>query len=501
MKKLRMISLLLILTFSFSVKAEVFVEIDCNGKEIESDKNVTCELNLIYEEVSINDVELSYNTNLDINFKGENGFTVNNTGNKVSLHTDEALYDEIMNSTVIMSFTLSSNDKVNEEEIVGFYNIKINKNDDELVDDVEEKFTIIKPKEEVKLDNICTLDSITVEEEKVKNFNKEVYEYRDIKVQKEVIFIDAVRTSDKSMATGLGNVIVPKGETIERDIIVTALDGTKNVYKLFITNIMPKVTITPVPKVASEEILPDEKVEVKSNDNKLKTLELYNNKKQIDFKFDITKDKYDINVDDISKITIKATLNFSKASFVNLFGPRDVTLDLEDNEILIKVKAENGDIKIYTLNIHVIKKDSDNTLLSLKVNDQVINLEDEEYEIKVTNDISKTKIEAISKSNKAIVEYEDIDLALGDNKVNIIVKAENGDTKEYVVNVIREEEIIASDEINNIAEDIDIPKEESSNTLYYIIGGVIVATILTIIVVIYIIKKKKSKKIEIIEEI
>ena len=47
-----------------------------------------------------------------------------------------------------------------------------------------------------------------------------------------------VRTSNKSNVIGLGNVMVLPGETIERDIVVTAENKQEKTYKLFITNTM-----------------------------------------------------------------------------------------------------------------------------------------------------------------------------------------------------------------------------------------------------------------------
>ena len=573
MKKLRIISLLIILSFSFSVKAEVFIELDCNGKEITSNTSVTCEANLIYEEVSINDIELSYQTNLNVEFIPMNGFTITNSNNKVSLHTDTALYDEIMNSTVIMNFTLSANDKANELEKIVFQNIKINHSNEEVIDDIEQSFTVRLKKEEAKLDNVCTLDSITIDKEKIPNFSKDTKEYRDIYVKNEIVFIDAIRTSNKSSATGLGDVRVPKGETIRRDVIVTAEDGTKNTYKLFITNTTPKekATISPLPQVTIKVTIspsPSEETSIKveekekSNDNTLKKLELYNGKEKINFSFDSKKDNYDIKIEqgEIKKLSIKAETNDSKASFVANYGPRDVIIKYGDNKIILKIKAENGDEKTITLNVNYLdNRDKDNTLLSLKVNDKIIDLTNDLLEITLPNDVDKTKVEAVAKSSKATIKYEDIDLKVGDNTITITVIAENDTTKEYVIKVIREKDeeatlenieiigynlafskdkkeyalkinndvnkldikiiptnieyeisgnndlvsgskiVIKVNDSNSLSEyTIDIIKESSSNIIYYIIVGIL---ILAGGLIIYFARKKKSKQTPIIEEI
>lgn len=482
MKKLRILVLLIILAFSFSVEAKVVLKVNCNGEEINSDKLITCEGWLSYATEGINDIEIKYNTNLNIEFNSVKGFTINKENNKVLIHTDVPLYDDIMFSSKIMEFTLSSNDKCAEEENVSFNNIKINNSDEVSVGNVTKSFSVILPKEEEVIpkegnDNneeivneiipssICTLDTITIDKVKVSGFDKNKFEYKGITINKEIPFIDAIRTDDKSSASGLGNVLVPMGETVKRELIVLAEDGTKCVYKLYITNITPKPTITLAPIVEDKEELnvPDE--EVKSNDNTLKSLEVYSNKKKVDFKFDRTKDVYNIEVIDTNKVTIKATLNDSKASFDNIFKPKDVTLDLEDNEVLIKVIAENGDSKIYKLNIHVTKKDTDNTLSLLKINDEVINLADKKYEVKLPNNVTKTKIEAIANSDKSTIKYEDIDLIVGDNNVKITVTSEDGKYKEYDINVIREEEKISFERIEITGYDINFSKDKKSYTL------------------------------------
>ena len=460
MKKLRIFVLLFILTFSFSVNAEVFLEIDCNSKDIES--MVTCEGNLIYETEGINDIELSYQTNLDIKFKEVSGFTINNLDGKVTIHTDNTLYDELMNSTKIMEFTLSSNDKVKEKEEVKFSNIKINKKNDIIVDDVIEEFNVLLTKKEIKKSSVCTLDSITVDNKLIDGFSKDKNEYHNINVNNEVVFIDAVRTDDKSSTVNLGNVRVPKGETIENDIIVTAEDGTKNIYKLFITNITSKE----VKKDDVDELkIPDEAD--KSSDNTLKVLELYNENKKIDFKYDKKKDIYDINIDEVLDVlTIKAVLNDNKARFIKNYGPRDIKLAYGDNKVLIRIQAENNEEKTITLNINYKDNRSVNNSLSLlKINDIEVNLADEELKVVLPYEVDKTKIEAVAIDEKAKVQFDDIELSVGDNEVNITVTAENGETNEYDVDVIREEEKIYFEDIIVNGYDIGFSKYESSYTL------------------------------------
>lgn len=90
----------------------------------------------------------------------------------------------------------------------------------------------------------------------------------------------------------------------------------------------------------------------------------------------------------------------------------------------------------------VINVGTDNTLSSLKVAGQDIQLVDDqlEYSITVANDVTKADVEAILNNNSASITsmvYPE-ELAEGENTVTIVVTAENGDEKVYTIKVTRE---------------------------------------------------------------
>lgn len=437
MKKIRILVILFILSFSFTVKAEVLLEIDCNNKTIDASNSITCEGNFVYEDVIINDIEMEYETNLNINFKEVSDFKLTKNGNKINIHPSSPLEGIIIDSRVIFQVILSGNDNLNENEKLTFKNIKINNSSSFEIEDVSEMFSVTKI--EKILDNTNTLEKITINTEKIDSsnplnsftiydkeivgFDKNKLEY-DIKVDKEIVRVKALGTSTKSSIENLGDFRVSNQETITREIKVKAENGDIRVYKLNITNTSP---------IEKEEL---------SKDNTLKIVELLFNKEHIAFDFDSKIDNYDIKVTgDVDKLKIKAETNDSKAHFDKKYGPRDIKLAYGNNKVVLKVYSEEGFSKVYTFNINRLdERDSDNALNFLKINGKEIILGDKsDYEISLSNDISKTEIEAVANSSKANVNYEDIDLSDGENNVTVSVTAENGEEKEYHINVIREE--------------------------------------------------------------
>ena len=215
--------------------------------------------------------------------------------------------------------------------------------------------------------------------------------------------------------TGKHDLKVGKNQFIIR---VIAENGSKKTYTINIT-----------------------REESKSNNNYLKSLTLSNG--SINFKKTTT--EYNIDVSkDIDKITIGATLEDSKSSFENGFGPREVNLSLGNNTMYIKVKSESGQVKTYTLNINRDDgRDSDSSLKNIKLSSGKLkfNKDTLEYKVTVEYNIDKMQIEATPNSKKAKVTINGNDnLSVGDNVFKINVEAENGKVTIYSINVVRKEQ-------------------------------------------------------------
>lgn len=86
-----------------------------------------------------------------------------------------------------------------------------------------------------------------------------------------------------------------------------------------------------------------------------------------------------------------------------------------------------------------VNKDSDNSLKSLSIDDQKLNPEFNkdtlEYSVELENNIEKIKINAEPTSSKSSIKgIGEIDVKEGLNKIEVVVTAENGSTRTYVIN-------------------------------------------------------------------
>ena len=224
-------------------------------------------------------------------------------------------------------------------------------------------------------------------------------------------------TDSKSKVSGLGTKKLSYGKNTF-SIVVTSESGKKRTYSVIVTR-------------------PDNR----SSNNNLKSLSI--DKGNISFNKNTTSYKVNVN-SDVASIKISATVGDSKAGFVSGSGPRSVNLKYGDNKIQIKVKAENGDIKTYTLTVN--RKDnrsSDSKLSSLSILPVEINFDKNitTYNSIVPYDISSVKLSYAANDSKAKVEIVGKEnLIVGNNKIVVKVTAENETVTNYTLNIVRQKE-------------------------------------------------------------
>ena len=161
-----------------------------------------------------------------------------------------------------------------------------------------------------------------------------------------------------------------------------------------------------------------------SNDNTLKSITVDNQEFKVEDNLEyVTKQE---------KVDIEAIPNDLNA----LVKISNVNLELGENKITITVTAEDKSIKTYNLKVTREELSNDNTLKSITIDDDNLDI-DKELEYKTKKD--KVKIEVVPNNSFATYEIENPDLELGENEIIITVTAEDKSIKTYNIKVIREE--------------------------------------------------------------
>ena len=195
-------------------------------------------------------------------------------------------------------------------------------------------------------------------------------------------------------------------------------------------------------------------IKVLSGNNNLSSLKLSNGT----INFSSGQTNYSVTINSATTV-VTATLADSSASFVSGYGSRTINLSYGSNNYYIKVKAANGDVKTYTINItRPDGRSTENTLKSLTVSNGKISFSPNtlEYSLNVAENVSSIKIDAVPSHSKAslVSGYgsRTVNLNYGNNKVLVKVKAENGSEKTYTLNVFRND----GREDNNYLKELEI---------------------------------------------
>lgn len=302
-----------------------------------------------------------------------------------------------------------------------------------------------KPGEVVAYDiKVTTPDDIKAKEYSAKlDYDKDILELKGVSAKSlwsGTSDANSINYSYKDGITGTSTIAtvtfkvkdnVSKQTTIVslKDIKITTLDGDDN------------KSILTVQENSSHKV----SLAIKSTDNTLKDLKVDGITIE-GFKSDVF--EYELEVtSDIDKIELKAFANNANATLVEGFGNRVESLEYGENEFLIKVKAESGEIQVYKL--VVIREDDRNTNNNLKeiiINSGKIKLELSKnkvnYTIK-TYKLKKLEVDAIAIDDKATVKIETPEeIIVGENIVIITVTSENGEDKVYTLTFNNTDETI-----------------------------------------------------------
>lgn len=213
-------------------------------------------------------------------------------------------------------------------------------------------------------------------------------------------------------------------------VTVTAEDGTTNVYVINVTREEEKTSNSQGGGTSSSG------TNSKSSDNFLKDVIISNG--DLSPSFSSTTSSYNVNVpNEVDSLDLKTILSDSKAK-VEIRGNENFKVGL--NVITIEVTAEDGSLRIYTINVNKSDKNGETKLKDLTVGkgttlSPTFNPDIYEYNIDV-EDLDKLDINAIPVNENSKVEIIGNDnLKDGNNVILVKVTDENGFVQYYRLNV------------------------------------------------------------------
>ena len=292
------------------------------------------------------------------------------------------------------------------------------------------KITVTREEEkknEPVLDSDATLSKLNVGGYTLSPaFNKNKFSY-SITVPSNVdnLTVQAIASSSKAKVTISGNSNLKPGMNYII-VTVTAENGNKNTYTV---NVTKKKASTSSNSGTKEE-------QKKSNENYLESLVIGNG--EISPKFDKNMSNYEVTVPYESN-KLDLTYTASDKAKVEVIGNKDFKVG-ETTAVTIKVTAEDGSVRIYTLNVKRSPLKSNNDLSNIKIDGKKLddNFDPDKlnYKLTVDGNTDSLDVEAITKNPNAKVEITgNKNLKEGNNVVMVRVTDENGFTKSYQIDV------------------------------------------------------------------
>ena len=311
----------------------------------------------------------------------------------------------------------------------------------------------------VSISNIISLDKNN-DEHSVSNANKTIRVTDTNNYLSNIILSEGTIDFDKSKTTydvkNINSSTIDITATLESSYAKLSGDvGKKNLN--FGLNTF-KITVTSEAGVNRIYTLNIYRNDNRDKTNTLSSLEIENYKILPDFNKNTV--NYTLTVKkDVTSVKINATLDSDKSSFNKGYGPRTVNLNYGVNTILIKVTSESKSTKTYT--VKVTREDdrsSNNYLKSLNVSsgDFEFNKKTQNYSFTVQNEVTSIKVLAVAEDEKSKVSgAQTYNLKEGLNKINIVVTAENKQTRTYTLQVTRIVKNI-NKEVNNKLKSLEI---------------------------------------------
>lgn len=311
----------------------------------------------------------------------------------------------------------------------------------------------------VSISNIIALDKNN-DEHSVSNVNKTIRVTDTNNYLSNITLSEGTIDFDKSKTTydvkNINGSTIDITATLESSYAKISGDVGKKNLKFGLNTF--KITVTSEAGVNRVYTLNIYRNDNRDKTNTLSSLEVENYKISPDFNKNTV--NYTLTVKkDVTSVKINATLDSDKSSFNKGYGPRTVNLTYGVNTILIKVTSESDSTKTYT--VKVTREDdrsSNNYLKSLNVSsgDFEFNKKTQNYSFTVQNEVTSIKVLAVAEDEKSTISgAKTYNLKEGLNKINIVVTAENKQTRTYTLQVTRIVKNIIK-EVNNKLESLEI---------------------------------------------
>lgn len=323
-------------------------------------------------------------------------------------------------------------------------------------------------------DKTNTLSSLEVENNKITpEFNKNTVNYT-LTVKKDVtsVKINATLESDKSSFNkGYGPRTVNLNYGVNNVVIkVTSESGAVKTYTIKIT-----------------------REDDRSSNNYLKSLNVSSgdftfNKKTLNYSFTVP--------NEVTSLKVFAAAEDTKST---VSGVKTYNLKEGLNKITITVTAENKQTRTYTLQItRIVKnitKETNNKLESLEITNYQINFDPETtiYNLTIENEKSLNIIPKVQDSTSSVIVNGNENLKDG-SVIKLVVTAVDGSTKEYIINISKNEEVNNNDKKDDNQNDNNVVKVNENRKLQIIIGVASLLVIVVVVILFVVISIKRSLK-------
>lgn len=295
--------------------------------------------------------------------------------------------------------------------------------------------TIVREKETDSRSSVDTLSSLNVTDTKIsKDFKENKNSYTAaVGYGIDSVSISATPTNNKATVKGTGKYNLKVGIN-NFNIIVTAENGSINIYKITITREAESKKESTTTRTTTTGTK-------KENDSLLK--ELIINKKSIKLDDNTFSYKYSV-LYDVEELTIDAKAKSSKAKVK--IEKKD-KLEVGKNLVTITVQAEDGSETMYVITVNRKDKNEklsdDSTLSSLKLGKYNIDFKSTKYtyDLTINNEESLDITYVPSNENSNVIVTGNYDLE-NDSIISLIVTAEDGTTSKYTINIKKRPSII-----------------------------------------------------------